>query len=126
MKNIFILSMIMLVIASFLYAETVELVSKSKAKVENLEKIKSSREKTKVVVAGAKATEQVSEDELYWAGKDEVTDQEIAMFKSSLDFIEKGDIDEGKKKLKQFIEIYHKSVLIEDALALLKELERKN
>lgn len=126
MKNIFILSMIMLVIASFLYAETVELVSKSKAKVENLEKIKSSREKTEVFVAGTKATEQVSVDELYWAGKDEVTDQEIAMFKSSLDFIEKGDIDEGKKKLKQFIEIYHKSVLIEDALALLKELERKN
>lgn len=120
--------LILSVLLSFsvdLFSETADLLSKSKSKIEQLEKIKGVREKSKTVVAGAKAAEQVNKDELYWAGKDEVTDEEIKMFKLSLDFIEKGDYSEGKKILKNFTLKFPKSVLLEDSIALIKELENK-
>ncbi|MCA1927460.1 MAG: hypothetical protein LDL13_04625 [Calditerrivibrio sp.] len=125
-KYIFLLILVVsLSFSANLFSETADLLSRSKAKIDNLEKIKGVREKSKTVVAGAKATEQVNKDELYWAGKDEVTDDEIKMFKLSLDFIEKGDYLEGKRLLKEFTLKFPKSALLDDSIALLNELEKK-
>ncbi len=115
-----------LIFASFsVFAETIDLVSKSKAKLNNLEKLKGSKDASKVAVAGVKATEQVNKDELYWAGKDEVSDEEISLFKTALEKIEQKDYEEGKKNLKTLLENYPKSALAEDCLSLLKELDKK-
>jgi len=104
---------------------TADLVSRSKVKLNNLEKIKGIKDSSKVAVAGAKATEQVNTDELYWAGKDEISDEEIALFKDALDKTEQKMYKEARTILKNLLEKYPKSAFSEDSVNLLKELEKK-
>jgi len=105
--------------------DTADLVSRSKVKLNNLEKIKGMKDSSKVAVAGAKATEQVNTDELYWAGKDEISDKEIALFKDALDKTEQKMYKEARTILKNLLEKYPKSAFSEDSVNLLKELEKK-
>ncbi|MGB9731551.1 MULTISPECIES: hypothetical protein [Calditerrivibrio] len=123
-KNLFFVILISCV-SVLSFAETAELVSKSKAKLNNLEKIKGIKESSKISVAGAKAAEQVNKDELYWAGKDEVSDEEIELFKTALDKIEQKNFKEGKENLKKLLDKYPKSALAEDSLGLLKEIDKQ-
>ncbi|MGC8924985.1 MAG: hypothetical protein ACP5LO_03045 [Calditerrivibrio sp.] len=123
-KNLFFVILISCV-SVLSFAETAELVSKSKAKLNNLEKIKGTKESSKISVAGAKAAEQVNKDELYWAGKDEVSDEEIELFKTALDKIEQKNFKEGKENLKKLLDKYPKSALAEDSLGLLKEIDKQ-
>ncbi|ADR18971.1 hypothetical protein [Calditerrivibrio nitroreducens] len=124
-KKILFLVTLLSCFAIVSFAETTELVSKSKAKLNNLEKIKGNKESNKTAVAGAKAAEQVNKDELYWAGKDEVSDEEIGLFKTALDNIEQKNYKEGRENLKKLLDKYPKSALAEDSLSLLKEIDKQ-
>lgn len=125
MKIFFIYLFLFSFVVFSVYSETSDLVSKSKAKLNTLEKIKGSKDSSKITVAGVKAIEQVNKDELYWAGKDEVSDEEISLFKTALEKIEQKDYVEGIKKLKELLDAYPKSALAEDCVSLIKELEKK-
>ncbi|MCX8084850.1 MAG: hypothetical protein N3C60_08025 [Calditerrivibrio sp.] len=123
--KVFFLFFFLLICMVYTYADTQQLIAKSKTKIENLEKLKGARDNTKIAVAGVKAEEQVSKDELYWAGKDEVGDEELELFKSALNYLEKGDIVNGREVLSNLLTKYPKSALAEDSLALINELKKK-
>jgi TolA-binding protein len=119
-KIFFILTLLLLV--SLVYAQQQSIIDRAKEKLKGIKTTDSVKIST--AIAGVRGAEEKEESNLFWYGKDTVTQDELEMFKSGLDKIERGDTSSAKQTFEIFLNKYPKSVLSPEAYEILKTLKQ--
>ncbi|MGA1823206.1 MAG: hypothetical protein ACMUIP_00990 [bacterium] len=104
--------------------ETKNFWNKIKTKIQT---ITPRREKeVSTVVGGVRGAKDDSANTLYWKGEETkavtVGEDELEKFTAALESATAGNVDESKKLFEEFLALYPKSTLREDALAAINEL----
>jgi TolA-binding protein len=110
--------LITLIMISSVFAQEQKSADKIREKLKLIKEIK-----VTTAVAGIRGAEEKNSDELYWAGKEAVTKEELDLFKSAFDRAEKGEKEQAKSAFEEFLLKYPKSPLAKDAHEMMAALK---
>lgn len=90
---------------------------------EKVARFKISDLKETTAIAGVRGADEDRTEDLYWAGKDSVSKEELEIFKNIIADFEKDNTEKAKKDLELFLIKYPNSALSKDAWDLLNILK---
>lgn len=121
LKKFFLSIIISLISTTYVFAQQAIVIEKVKEKIKSI-RVTNSINKT-TAIAGVRGAEEKDETTLFWYGKDSIAKEELDLFQTGLDKLEKGDTSGAYATFEMFLNKYPKSVLSPDAYEVLKTLK---
>ncbi len=121
LKKLFITVFILLFTTTFVFSQQSTVIEKVKKKIKGI-RVTNSVNKT-TAIAGVRGAEEKEDATLFWYGKDSIAKEELDLFQSGLDKLEKGDASSARSIFEMFLNKYPKSVLSPDAYEVIKTLK---
>lgn len=121
LKKLFITVVILFLTTTLVFSQQSTVIEKVKEKIKGI-RVTNSINKT-TAIAGVRGAEEKEDATLFWYGKDSIAKEELDLFQSGLDKLEKGDASSARSIFEMFLNKYPKSVLSPDAYEVIKTLK---
>lgn len=121
LKKLFISVVILFLTTTVVFSQQSTVIEKIKEKIKGI-KVTNNINKT-TAIAGVRGAEEKEDATLFWYGKDSIAKEELDLFQSGLDKLEKGDASSARSIFEMFLNKYPKSVLSPDAYEVIKTLK---